>query len=99
MQLFARMVDRMSRIAEGEGTLLDNVALFYGSGISDSNRHNHDDLPAMVAGGGGGTIKGGRHVVFPKKTSVCNLFLDLTARAGVPLEKFGDSTGPTGVLS
>ena len=99
LQLFARMVERMSRIPEGEGSLLDNVLLCYGSGLSDSNRHNHDDLPMMVVGGGGGTVKGGRHVVFPKKTTVCNLFLDLTERVGVKLDKFGDSTGPTGVLA
>jgi len=98
MELFARMLGRMAGIWEGETTLLDNVAICYGSAISDGNKHNHDDLPLVVAGGGGGTIKGGRHVVL-KKTPICNLFLDFLSRAGVDRKQFGDSTGPLGVLS
>ncbi len=94
MQLFARMVDRMSKIKEGDGSLFDHTLLFYGSGLSDSNKHNHDNLPILVAGG----VRGGRHVVYGKKTSVCNLYLDLLAKAGCPQEKFGDSTGALNVL-
>ncbi len=97
MELFARMLSRMARTQEGETTLLDNVAILYGAGISDGNKHNHDDLPILVAGGGGGTIKGGRHVVVGRKP-VCNLFLDLASRAGIELKQFGDSTGSLGVL-
>jgi hypothetical protein len=99
VQLFAGMLERMARTWEGETTLLDNVVICYGSGISDGNRHNHDDLPILVAGGGGGTVRGGRHVVLGKKTPVCNLFLAMLARAGVELKQFGDSTGPLDVLS
>lgn len=95
LSLFARMVDRMSKIDEGGSTLLENTLLFYGSGLSDSNKHNHDNLPALVAGG----VRGGRHVAYGKKTTVCNLYLDLLAKAGCPQEKFGDSTGPLNVLS
>jgi len=98
MDLFAKMLIRMSRIQEGDSTLLDNVAICYGSGLSDGNKHNHDNLPIVIAGGGGGAIKGGRHVVLGKKTPVCNLYLDLLARAGIPLPQFGDSTGPLGLL-
>lgn len=94
LSLFARMVDRMSKIQEGDSTLLRNTLLFYGSGISDSNKHNHDDLPILVAGG----VRGGRHVAYGKKTTVCNLYLDLLAKAGCPVEKFGDSTAPLNVL-
>lgn len=94
MDLFARMLVRMSKVREGEGTLLDNVSILYGSGISDGNKHNHDDLPILVAGGPGG----GRHLKLGKKTPLCNLYLDMMARSGVALEKFGDSTGPLGVL-
>jgi hypothetical protein len=94
VELFARMLGRMGQIWEGESTLLDNVAICYGSAISDGNKHNHDDLPILVAGGGGGgAIKGGRHLKLGKKTPVCNLYLDLAARAGAELPKFGDSTG------
>lgn len=91
--LFARMLKQMDKLKEGDGTLLDNVALLYGSGISDSNRHNHDDLPIMLCGGGGGAIRGGEHRVMGRKTPLCNLFLDMMTMAGLPLERFGDSTG------
>jgi hypothetical protein len=88
----------MARIEEGEGTLLDNVMLCYGSGISDGNRHNHDDLPILVAGGAGGTLRGGRHVVCKDKTPICNLYVDMLARCGVARDRFGDSTGRLGGL-
>jgi hypothetical protein len=93
MALFARMLGRMAAIEEGEGTLLDNVMLCYGSGISDGNKHNHDDLPILVAGGAGGTLHGGRHILAGKKTPICNLYVDMLARCGVPRDRFGDSTG------
>ena len=51
----------MKAVKEGDGTLLDNTMIVYGSGIGDGNRHNHDDLPVIVAGRGGGTITPGRH--------------------------------------
>jgi hypothetical protein len=98
MELFSRMLGRMSRIREGETTLLDNVALCYGSAISDGNKHNHDDLPVLLAGGGGGAFKGGRHLKLGKKTPICNLYLDMAARAGADLKQVGDSTGPLGIL-
>ena len=99
MDLFAKMLVRMSGVREGEGTLLDNVAICYGSAISDGNKHNHDNLPVLLAGGGGGTIQGGRHVVLGKKTPICNLYLSMLERAGVECRKFGDSTGTLGVLA
>jgi hypothetical protein len=98
MELFARMLGRMASIWEGETTLLDNVAICYGSAISDGNKHNHDDLPIVLAGGGGGAFKGGRHLKIGKKTPICNLYLDMVARAGADIRKFGDSTGPLGIL-
>ena len=93
MELFARMLGRMAAIWEGDSTLLDNVAICYGSAISDGNKHNHDDLPIVLAGGAGGSIKGDRHVKLGKKTPICNLYLDMAARAGADLKKFGDSSG------
>ena len=98
MELFARMLGRMAAIWEGETTLLDNVAICYGSAISDGNKHNHDDLPVVLAGGGGGAFRGGRHLKLGKKTPICNLYLDMVSRAGADLRKFGDSTGPLGIL-
>ncbi len=93
MELFARMLSRMSKIQEGDATLLDNVALLYGSGISDGNKHNHDDLPILVAGGGGGAIRGGRHVALEKATPICNVYVEMLRAAGIDREQFGDSTG------
>jgi hypothetical protein len=98
VELFARMLDRMSKIDEGGRTLLDNVVFCYGSGISDGNRHNHDDLPILVAGGGGGTLRGGRHVAYGEKTPLCNLYLAMLARAGIARKQFGDSTAILGEL-
>jgi hypothetical protein len=99
MDLFARMLVRMSEIKEGESTLLDNVMICYGAGISDGNKHNHDDLPMLIAGGAGGTLTGGRHVAYSEKTPVCNLYLEMLNRAGVYRSKFGDSTGRLDRLS
>jgi len=99
MELFGRMLERMSKIDEGGSTLLDNVMICYGSGISDSNKHNHDNLPVLVAGGGGGAVRGGRHIVYGKKTPICNLYLEMLARVGVDLPKFGDSTGRLDLLT
>jgi hypothetical protein len=86
----------MKSVKEADGTcLLDNVMLVYGSGIGDGNRHNHDDLPILLAGKGGGTIETGRHLVFPKRadTPLMNLYLALFERMGAPAKRFGDSTG------
>jgi hypothetical protein len=87
------MLARMSQIQEGDRTLLDNVMICYGSGISDGNKHNHDDLPILVAGGAGGTLTGGRHLQFKEKTPLCNLYVDMLQRAGIHKDSFGDSTG------
>jgi len=91
--LFARFLDRLKKVPEGDGTLLDHALILYGSGISDGNKHNHDNLPILLAGGAGKTLSGGRHLACPDKTPLCNLFLEMLARAGLPIEQFGDSTG------
>ena len=73
--------------------------LLYGSAISDSNVHMHDNLPLVLVGGGAGRLQGGRHVVFPKDTPVTNLFLNMLDKLGVPAESIGDSTGRLAYLS
>lgn len=93
VELFARMIKRMSEIDEGEGSLLDNVMLCYGSGISDGNKHNNDDLPLLLAGGGGGSLRGGKHRVYKDRTPLCNLYVEMLHRMGVSRESFGDSSG------
>ncbi len=98
MDLFARMLQRMSTINEGDATLLDNVAMLYGSGISDGNKHNHDDLPVMLAGGGGGAIRGGRSISLAEPTPICNVYVEMLRAAGIPCDAFGDSTDGFGDL-
>ncbi|HZT83318.1 MAG TPA: DUF1552 domain-containing protein [Gemmataceae bacterium] len=92
---FAYVVGKLKAIKEGDGTLLDHCMLVYGSGIGDGNRHNHDQLPILVAGKGGGTIKTGRHVRYPRRadTPLTNLYVSLAERMGVALERVGDSKG------
>jgi hypothetical protein len=98
MSLFARMLERMAQIEEGESTLLDNVMICYGAGLSDGNKHNNDDLPVLVAGGAGGRLLGGRHIVLDEKTPICNLYLDMLASVGIDRAAFGDSSGRLGLL-
>jgi hypothetical protein len=93
LKQFAYFVERMRTTPDGDGSLLDHSALLYGSGISDSNIHMHDNLPLVLVGGADGRIKGGRHVVYPKDTPVTNLFVNMLDMIGVPVETLGDSTG------
>jgi len=87
------IIGKLRNIKEGDGTLLDHSMLAYGSCIGDGNRHNHDDLPIALFGSGNGTIKTGRHLIFPKGTPLNNLWLSMLERMGVPTETLGDSTG------
>ena len=90
----AYLMDKMASVKEADGsTLLDNMMLVYGSGISDGDRHNHDDLPILLLGKGGGSIESGRHLKFAHGTPLTNLYLALFQRLGCPTTTFGDSTG------
>jgi len=93
IEQFAKMLEKMKKVREGDGTLLDHVMIAYGAGISDGNRHNHDDLPMLLAGRGSGTIKSGRHLKYAANTPMNNLFLSLLDRMKVPAVHIGDSTG------
>ena len=93
VQQVAYILERMQSVKELDGTLLDNSMVVFGAGISDGNRHNHDDLPILMAGKGGGSIRTGRHVRFPKDTPMTNLFITMLDKVGVDVEKLGDSTG------
>ena len=93
IEQLAYVLERLKSTREGEKCLLDQVMLVYGSGIGDGNRHNHDDLPILLAGHGGGTVKCGRHLRFPKDTPLMNLYLAMFDRLGCPASNFGDSTG------
>jgi hypothetical protein len=89
----AYLLGRLKDIREGDGTLLDNCMIAYGSGNSDGNRHNHDDLPILLAGRGSGTIRAGRHVRYRANTPLNNLWLSMLDRVGSSVETLGDSTG------
>lgn len=89
----AYILERMKSIREGDGSLLDNCMIMYGSGLSDGNRHNNENLPIILAGGGGGTIRTGRHVRYAEETPMCNLFHSMLQRMNVNVDHIGDSTG------
>ena len=100
-EMFAYYLDRMKNTPDSEGSLLDNSTILYGSGMSDGNGHNHHNLPTLIVGGGTGSIKGNRHLVYPREqeTPITNLFLDLLEKFDIPLESFGDSTRNLNVLA
>ena len=90
---FAYFLDRLKSVQEGDGSLLDNCLIVYGSAISDGNDHLHNNLPVLMAGKGGGTLRPGTHQKVKDDTPMANLYLSLLDRLEVPIEKFGDSTG------
>lgn len=90
---FGYFLDKMKSIKEGDGTLLDNSMIVFGGAISDGNRHNHNNLPILFAGGGGGTLTHGKRTVLKNDTPMTNLYLSMLERMGVPAERIGDSTG------
>ncbi len=97
--LLAYFLGKLKNTAEGDGTLLDRSMVLYGSGLADGNRHNHDQLPILLAGRGGGSITSGRFVRWPKETPLTNLYLAMLQRMGASTESLGDSTGPLEGLS
>ena len=99
IEQFKYFLDKLKSIPDGEGSLLDNTMIVYGSGISDGDKHLHDDLPVLVAGGGQGTLKTGRHVRYEDETPLTNLYLSMLDRMGIKLDVFGDSTGELQLLS
>ncbi len=93
IQQYAYMLEKMHAIKEGDGTLLDNSMVMFGSGMKDGNAHSPYNLPIVLAGRGGKTINTGRHLDFAPKTPLCNLYHSILPRMGVPNGVFGDSNG------
>jgi hypothetical protein len=93
VSLFAEYLERLKNTPEGNGSLLDNVLLLYGSGIGNPNVHNHSNLPIIVAGGAAGGMKGNRHIRYKEPKPLANLHLSLLDKVGVKIDQFGDSTG------
>jgi hypothetical protein len=91
--LFAEYLGKLAAVKEGEGTLLDHSLLLYGSGMGNPNVHDHTNLPIIVAGGAGAGVRGNRHLQNNKTVPLANLHLTLLDKAGVKLERFGDSSG------
>jgi len=94
VSLFAYMAGRMKNIRDGERSLLDNSIVFYGSGLGNAGAHTPFDLPVLVAGRGGGTLKSGQHTKLPLDTPLNNLWVSVLAAMDTPKQSFGDSTGP-----
>jgi hypothetical protein len=93
VQLFAEFIEKLAATPDGDGSLLDQSFILYGSGMGDGNLHRHADLPCLALGKLGGKIKTGQHLVYPKHTPMNNLLLTMLDKVGVELESFGDSTG------
>ena len=93
VSLFAEFLKKLKATPEGDGNLLDHSLFLYGSGMGDSDTHDHSNLPILVAGGAAGKMRGGRHIQFETPTPLSNLHLTLLNKVGVPLETFSDSNG------
>jgi hypothetical protein len=90
--IFAKFLEKLHKMPDGDGTMLDHSLILYGSNMSNSNAHNHDPLPTALVGGWK-SVKGGQHLKYPDQTPLANMLLTILDRAGVPEEKFGDSSG------
>jgi hypothetical protein len=93
VDVFARFLDRMQKIPDGDGNMLDNSILLFGSNMSNSNAHNQYPLPTAILGRGAGLLRGGQHISFKERTPLANVHLTLLQRVGVSIDKVGDSTG------
>jgi hypothetical protein len=91
-EVFAKWLTKLANTPDGDGSLLDNSIILYGSNMSNSDRHNQFPLPTAIVGGGCGKLKGDQHLRYPDHTPLANVLLTMLDRAGVPLDKLGDST-------
>lgn len=94
VSLFSEFVEKLRTTPDGDGSLLDHVAIIYGAGMSEGNGHVPENLPILVVGGANGRIAGGRHVKFSKGTPLANFHLSVLDRFGVRIDQHGNSTGP-----
>ena len=93
VSLFAEFLEKMANTPEAGGSLLDHSVYMYGSGMGDSDAHDHSNLPILIAGGASQKMKGGRHIKYDEACPLSNVHLTLLNKVGVPLETFADSTG------
>jgi len=97
--LFAYYLNKLDATPDGDGTLLDNILLLYGAGMSDSNRHSSKGLPLALFGGGAGAISGGRHLRYPNGTPINRLQLTMLDKLGLPMDSFAGNSEPLDLLS
>jgi hypothetical protein len=90
-QVFAKFLDKLAKMPDGDGTMLEHSLFLYGSNMSNSNAHNHYPLPTSIVGGWK-TLKGGQHIVPPEHTPLANVLLTFLDRVGITQDKIGDST-------
>ena len=93
VSLFSYFVDALRNTPDGQGTLLDNSLILLGSGMGNPDVHDHSNLPIVLAGGGGGTVKAGRHIRYPQQVPLANLHMTLLDKIGVRIDNFADATG------
>src|SRR5262245_19697537 len=93
VQMLTYLIERLTKTADGDGTLLDHSLLLYGSAMSNGNQHDHDPLPIVLIGGASGRMEGNRHIMMPVHTPMANLLLGMLDKLGVHQDSFGDSTG------
>jgi len=96
-ELFSGYLAKLRATPDGDGSLLDHMTILYGSGISNSDAHSGDNLPILLAGGGAGRLKGGRHVMYADRPPLANLLVTLMDKMDVPVERIGGSTGKLGI--
>ena len=99
VELLAYFLAKLRGASEGGASVLDQSLILYGGGMGDGNLHRHNDLPCLTAGGLGGQVKTGSHLAYKQDTPMSNLLVTILNRAGVPIEKLGDSTGPLALPS
>jgi hypothetical protein len=92
-ELFAGYLEKLRTTPDGDGSLLDHITILYGGGISNSTNHSGANLPVLLAGGGAGTLRGGRHLSYTDKPWMANLLVTLLDKFGLPVDKVGGSTG------
>ena len=90
---YAYLMTKLRNMREGEGTVLDNSIIMFGSGIRDGNKHDPHNLPILIGGRGGGRLASGQHLSYGVDTPLANLYVSLLDALGAPLDRFADSTG------
>ena len=100
MAQYAYLLRKLQGLKEGDGTVLDNSMVLFGSGLRDGNVHSPVNLPIVLGGRGGGRIASGQHILYPPDSPLSNLYVAMLQAFGAPVERFADSTGPArGVLA